>query len=190
MKKYLLLGFAISLNCSAGYMSQSDLESCENSRTNYTRKSKCEASEGASCFEVPSGYECAYHRVTAQDEDDLSSPIFTKSEVEACADQDDCDSMHAAKSCTDTEETAIKNYDSLEVYCSKDSGTFNQKSVTKAREDASLKSSHNASEAAKTAAEDAKMNALRAVKAKLESNAPLSDVDRDKVIEHLLRQIE
>lgn len=186
--RILILFFTVfSMNSFAGYMKKVDMEKCDG-RKIYTHKSKCESSEGASCFKIVDGYDCNYFRVTAAMEDDLSSPKYTKSEVNNCGEY--CQTLFdAGVTCVDSDESAILNLDLEQIYCSKQNG-FNQVSVTKAREDASLKSSHNASKAAKTAAENVKMDALRAVKAKLESNAPLSDVDRDKVIEHLLRQIE
>jgi len=52
---------------------------------------------------------------------------YSKSEVESCLDEADCQSKHEAKICTDSGETSIKNLELLEVYCSK----FLSKSLVK-----------------------------------------------------------
>ncbi len=141
--KFLILFILFSTSVFSNYMSKPDMESCSPGRTVYMAHSRCQEVEGESCHKVPDGYNCNYHKVTTENENDLNLPIYSKNEIEACSTEPVCDAKHIIKVCTDPDEMAIKNYDSMEVYCTK-IVNYQQKSVTRAREDSGLKTPYDA----------------------------------------------
>ena len=131
MKILLLCFLLFSLNGFAGYMSKADMLDCDKSgRVFYLKQKTCDNNR-ADCVGVPKGFHCKTYSELDTSVDDLTKPIFTKSEMVTCTDATDCQAKLAAKICADSEETAIKNLDLMEVYCSKDS--FSQKIVKQIR---------------------------------------------------------
>lgn len=152
IKTLILILILFSFNSFADYINQENLTNCLNDNT-YSIKTR--AINGY--YKIPSNFNCKYYRLIAVNQDDLNRPIFTKNEVEACADQADCESKNGSKTCADGEESVIMAGDYSEIYCSKNSGSYHQLSVTKVREDASLKSAY---ESAKVSS-DAQKSAIK-----------------------------
>ena len=84
----------------------------------YSLKSDCERISGEACFDLGDLPSSVYSEVDIE-VDDTSKPNYSKSEIEICLSIEDCDSKHAVKTCLDPLEYSIKNYDLLQVYCSK-----------------------------------------------------------------------
>lgn len=116
--------------------------------------------------------------------------IHSKSEIETCLDQTDCDQILLAKSCIDEDESPIKNYDLLEVYCSKLIGYEQIPSGSKklvvdsAKKAAYLQSILDAKDD-----ETDKKNKLKAIKNKIKNNTALTDAEVKKFRMHVLRSL-
>ena len=74
------------------------------------------------CAEVTNQFSCEYSKISDELVNDLTKPINSKSEIESCLDEVHCQNKLEAKTCSDESERAIKNLDSLEIYCSKITG--------------------------------------------------------------------
>ena len=83
----------------------------------YSLKADCERVSGEKCYELGSYPSSVYSRGQIQ-VDDYTKPSYTKSQIEPCDDQAECDLIFASKTCP-IDRTLIKNYDQLQVYCSK-----------------------------------------------------------------------
>lgn len=104
--KFLLL-FLISFSLHAGYMSKVDIEDCNKSdRVFHTKASTCIDD----CYEIPRDYQCETH-VTIPDKN-------LKDKAENCYTEEQCDDAFPTLVCDDG-FTPIKNYDLMEVYCTK-----------------------------------------------------------------------
>lgn len=84
----------------------------------HSLKSDCERISGEECFDMGDLPSSVYSEVDIE-VDDETKPNYSKNEIESCASLLDCDSKHAIKTCSDPQESSIKNYDLLQVYCSK-----------------------------------------------------------------------
>lgn len=190
MKKIFIISFLVSILvssiCNAAFLTEADLESCENGRS-FLLKSRCEKVSGETCYKVPKNYDCNYFRVSNVSVDDFSKPVFSKNEIEACSGEADCQSKIAAKTCSDTSEKALIGEGYTEVYCSKKTG-FAQKLVPKAKKDLALKASYDALITSEKADAKAKRDEVKALKAKLR-NGDLTDNEIKKVLRFLLRNI-
>ncbi len=110
------------------------------------------------CSDVPSEQCLCYDNVVWEYYDlvdnmvdDVLQPTFSKSETESCVDIADCDAKHTAKVCADAGESPIKNYDTLEVYCSKPTGYVKIVQGKKFELNQAKKDAFDANEAAKAA---------------------------------------
>ena len=146
--KILILCFLIfNLNAFANYMSEVDMFDCSKiSREIYTKLKTCQKNH-ADCMPLS---HCETTSRQDTQVDDFDSPKFSKSEIEACADQAACETLNASKTCIDSEETVLMAQDYSDIYCSKQIG-YNQKTVQMIREDAAKKAIYNAAQAAKQA---------------------------------------
>jgi len=122
--KYLIL-FLITFNAFANYLDKSKVGVCEDGQTVFM-KSK------PNTIKIPSGYNCAYHRIVAETQ--------MKEETESCVDEADCQAELALKECEKGE--AIYTLEPNEVYCT----WIRPEQVM---EDASLKATYEAEQAAK-----------------------------------------
>lgn len=84
----------------------------------YSLKADCERVSQEKCFDLGEYPSTVFSEVDESVED-YSKPVYSKSEVQACATNAICDSTFAVKVCTDVTESPIKNYDLKQVYCSK-----------------------------------------------------------------------
>lgn len=113
------------------------------------------------CFE---GVAWEYYDLVDNMVADKENPIYSKSETESCVNIADCDAKHAAKVCSDSEETPIKNYDQLEVYCSKLTGYPQIAQGKKFQLNQAKKDAYEANKAAKQAQEAAFAQAEKSMK--------------------------
>lgn len=125
MKKILLISlafFTVTVHAE-NWLNHSKIKS--GSVEAFSLKSDCERISGEKCFDIGSLPSSVYSEV---DEliDDYSKPNFSKSEIETCTTNANCDTKFLAKVCTDLLEYKIKNYDLKEVYCTKLTG-YDQK---------------------------------------------------------------
>lgn len=88
------------------------------SKEAHSLKSECERISGEKCFDIGDLSSSVFSEVDEQ-VDDTSKPIYSKSEMVSCVSEANCDLIFLTKVCTDATESLIKNYNLLEVYCSK-----------------------------------------------------------------------
>lgn len=117
------------------------------------------------CAEVTDQFNCNYSKIVDEYKNDLQNPNYSKSEVVSCLDDVHCQNILEAKVCTDTEESALKNLETLEVYCSKitsyDQIATGRKIIVV---DETLKASYEASELAKENLKASREAAIQALK--------------------------
>lgn len=87
------------------------------SKEAHSLKSECERVSNETCFDL-GNYPSSIFSEIDLFEDDLSRPVYSKKEIDICLSESECDSIHSHKVCA-SDETAIKNYDLLQVYCTK-----------------------------------------------------------------------
>lgn len=88
------------------------------SKEAYSLKADCEKNSQEKCFDLGEYPSSIYSEIDIE-VDDETKPNYSKSEIESCVSIEDCDLKHASKVCSDSLEYSIKNYDLLQVYCSK-----------------------------------------------------------------------
>lgn len=88
------------------------------SKEAFSLKSDCERISGERCFDIADLPSSVYSEVD-ESVNDYTKPNYSKSEVETCTTNANCDTKFLEKVCTDLTESKIKNYDIREVYCSK-----------------------------------------------------------------------
>lgn len=118
MKKYLFLILSFfTLTASAeNWLNHSKIKS--GSIEAFSLKSDCERISQEKCFDLGDYPSSVYSEIDVEVDDNLK-PNYSKNEVQACANEAACDLIHASKTCIDPLESSIKNYQLLEVYCSK-----------------------------------------------------------------------
>lgn len=148
--KFLIL-FLISFNLYANYIPESQVENCD-SKTVWMKRSKC----GANCIKLDKSYNCNYSELEDEMIDDAENPIWaTRSMVEACSGQSDCEQKLADKVCVD-ERRAFTNAEFTETWCNKITGFAQKLSGRKIIvENSTKKSSYESDKAAKAAQEAA-----------------------------------
>lgn len=193
MRNFILILFLLmSVNSFAGYMSKSLMlnSDCDVARPFYPLKKQCDINH-ADCISVPLVDRICNLSELDTSVDDLTKPIFTKSEMVTCTDATDCQAKLAAKICADVKETAIKNLDLMEVYCSKDS--FSQKIVKQIREDSIKKLAYDAAQAALAAANlsrRAKRLAAKSLISKLQGGTDLTNAELRQVLLAILMDLK
>ena len=188
MKILILFFLSFSLNGFTNYVPESQGNSPINI---YLKLSKCEKIHGEKCHHIQRGHNPEINSLQDMSVNDFTKPIKTKSEMVTCSDPVDCQAKLAAKVCTDSEETAIKNLDLMEIYCSKDS--FSQMIVKIIREDASKKAVYDAAKAVKAANKldrDAKRAAAKGLKTKLKAGADLTSAELRQVLLAILADLK
>lgn len=117
MKMYLfLILIFFTLSASAGnWLNHSKIKL--GSSEAYSIKADCEAQSHELCYDMV--YPSSNYSEVNQNADDYNQPIYSKSEVQDCISNANCDVIHEAKTCSDPQESSIKNYDLQQVYCSK-----------------------------------------------------------------------
>ena len=116
--KYLIFSFLFFSNLAFAENWLNKTKILSASKEAYSLQSDCERNSGEKCFDLGVYPSSIYSEVDIE-VDDETKPNYSKSEIEACASLLDCDSKHALKTCLDPLESSIKNYDLLQVYCSK-----------------------------------------------------------------------
>ena len=109
---------------------------------------ECERVTGQECFDLGELPDSVYS-VTQIDVDDYKKPIYTKNQVESCSDISDCDAKFVALVCIEKDESSIKNYDLLQIYCSKVVG-YEQKKKDVITLDSVKKSAYDSEQIAKS----------------------------------------
>lgn len=135
MKFIIFLFLFLSINSMAAYIKIGDINSC-GEKSYYSNIKKC----GNDCIKVNDSFNCEYAAIIPETQ--------MKKEIESCSDENDCQSKLESKSCE--KGIAIKNLDSMEVYCTwlrpehvginKDKkAIFDQKEIEKEQERADRK---------------------------------------------------
>lgn len=146
MKNIILFLFLISTTLHAeNWLNHSKIKA--GSVEAFSIKSECERVSGEICYDMGGLPSSVYSEIEIE-VDNEQSPIYSKNEIEICANLDDCDVKLLAKVCSDNQEQPIKNYDLLEVYCSKFLG-YNKKLIKSIGIDASKKSDYDAGQVVK-----------------------------------------
>jgi hypothetical protein len=129
MKLTLILCILFSFNCLAGkvFIPKDNIGVCDVVQfSGGNAKKVCEDQTGKDCIGLKK-YNCNYHIGGKVMVDDLGRPKYSKSDIESCT-LENCNDVLANKVCTDQTETAIKNLETMEVYCSKQIG-YHQKEI-------------------------------------------------------------
>lgn len=116
--KYLILTFLLFTQIAHAENWLNSSKILSGSIEAYSLKSDCERISGEKCFDLGEYPSSVYSEIDLEVDDNLK-PNYSKNEVQACADSAACDLIHSTKVCSDVQESSIKNYDLLEVYCSK-----------------------------------------------------------------------
>jgi hypothetical protein len=118
MKKLILILaiFSVQVLHAENWLNQSKIKS--GSKEAYSLKAECERISNEQCYDLGVNPSSIYSEID-QEVDDRSKPVYSKSEVQTCSSNSNCDSIFTAKTCTNNLETKIKNYLLKEVYCSR-----------------------------------------------------------------------
>lgn len=118
MKNFIILLFLLcSLNVKAeNWLNHSKI--LQASKEAHSLKADCERISNEKCYDLGNYPSSIFSEIDVE-EDDYTKPNYSKSEIQSCASIEECDLIHASKTCADAEESSIKNYDLLQVYCSK-----------------------------------------------------------------------
>jgi len=109
--KYLFLILITTNVFASNWMPLSKIQALSSQA--YQLESDCKKQSQEQCLDVGNSPEIVSLGFTSL------TDKFSKSQVEACLDADDCETKFQALICEDSQETSIKNLDLLEVYCSK-----------------------------------------------------------------------
>lgn len=126
--KYLLM-LLICFNAFAGSFIQKDMvgKSTDGQKI-YLSLDKCEKEQEKPCIDIAKTGNYEYH--------EIKPASWSKQNTESCSDQLDCQEKLSLKTCEDSYE-AIKNLDTMEVYCTKyNPEKIGNNSVKKAEYDA------------------------------------------------------
>lgn len=117
----LLFLITFSITTSANYLPESKIngQAIEAGVAVYQKKAKCEAVYSETCHHVPFQYNPEYHELVDEMVGDPASAVYSKNDIEACADQTDCETKNSSKVCTDLMENVYMAQDFSEIYCSK-----------------------------------------------------------------------
>lgn len=116
--KYLILTLVLFSNFAFAENWLNHTKILNASKEAFSLKSDCERISGERCFDIGDLPSSVFSEVD-EEVDDTSKPIYSKSEMVSCVSEANCDLIFLTKVCTDSTEQLIKNYDLLEVYCSK-----------------------------------------------------------------------
>ena len=122
---------------------------------------------------------------------DITKPKFTKSEIEVCSNQADCETKNGIKTCIDIDEQVLMAQDYSDIYCSKPNG-FEQMTVSMIREDAVKKAAYDAlkaSELVKINSRNTNRSQMRALIPSLEAGTGLNTVQRRKLDLLIIRKL-
>lgn len=181
--KLIILFLLFSFSAFGNYAKISEVES-KSISTVWVKKSKC----GSDCIKIPFGYNKNFHKVENEMVNNHDSPIQSKSEIESCVDQDDCESKNAIKVCADELETVYMDEFYSEIYCSKITGYDQKLSGRKiVVEDSGLKSAHIAAKQAERDAKAAKKAAIMLLKDKVNADQDLTPSEQRQVFKYLLK---
>jgi len=171
MKKILLLIFLSALTF-ANYIPKDKVGICEG-LTVFSKKDKCEKVSEKDCIKISKKYNCSHSEV---------KPDKTaKKMTESCLDEIDCQAKLEAIVCDDKFD-AIKNLDSLEVYCTR----FIPEHVG---DNKKKKDDHEKKQKDDKDAEKVKKDAIKALREKLKQDDDLTPKELRKVLLRLLRYV-
>lgn len=161
MKSLFIVFFMIfSLSVSASYIKESKVGSCEYPITYYSNPAKC----GANCIKLKMDYNCEYHEISDEMVSDYEKPIWaTRSMVEVCSGQADCEQKVSEKVCVD-ERHALTNAEFTETWCNKITGYEQKLSGRKiVVENATRKAAYESAKAQKDAMETGIQTAIKRI---------------------------
>lgn len=181
--KRIILFLLFSFSAFGNYAKLSEVESSSISKV-FTRMKSC----GNDCIKIPFGYDSNYHRAIDEMINDYNAPIQSKSEIEICADEVDCNAKNDVKVCLDNDERVIVALDYSEIYCSKITGYEQVLSGRKiVAEDVGLKTAYLAAEQSKKdLIKSKKDNVLDVIIPKLEAGSILTPLESRQVLLFLL----
>ena len=187
MKYLVLFLFLISFNLFAeGFIPVSKIGLDSTGLTIESKKSRCEKRYNEYCVKIDNKYNYNFYKKVAEKIDDYSSPVYSKKEVESCADKADCELKLSLKDCSIELENAKISKDYSEIYCTKFL-RYNKKLSGKqiAAEDAVLKESYRLQRKAENDAKKLKKDAIRALKNK----ESLTSQEMQDAIKYLLKNL-
>lgn len=109
MKFLIILIAFFSFSSFAQYMPKSKIGKNTNGLKIYSKKSKCEKAYSEKCFSIRETGNYYFSKVIPETQ--------MKEDAESCIDDSDCQSKLELKMCSKENAVAIKNLDSMEVYC-------------------------------------------------------------------------
>lgn len=116
--KYLILTLLLftKISFAENWLNQTKIKS--GSGEAYSLKADCERISGEVCFDLGGNPSSIFSEIDIE-VDDNSKPIYSKNEIQPCVSDASCDLIFLTKTCTNPQESLIKNYDLQEVYCSR-----------------------------------------------------------------------
>lgn len=156
--KFLIL-LLISFNLYANYIPESQVESC-GPKTVWLKPGKC----GENCIKIDKDYNCNYSELADEMINDQEKPIWaTRSMVESCSGQADCEQKVSDKECVD-ERWALTNAEFTETWCNKITGYEQKLSGRKIIvENATKKAAYESSKATNDATEAGIQTAIKRI---------------------------
>jgi len=161
--KFLIL-ILISISANASYLPESKVGKDTNGITVYGNSKKCASVYSESCIKIQKGYNPAYSELTDEIVDDYEKPTWaTRSMVEVCSGQADCEQKVSDKACVD-ERHALTDAEFTETWCNKITGYEQVLSGNKIIvENATKKAAYDSAKAASDAMEAAIEQAFKAI---------------------------
>jgi len=110
----ILILFLFCASAFANFVKKSEFESGDIKRI-FTKKLKC----GNDCLRIPKGYNKEFHILVDEMVDDLDKKIYSKTEIETCLNQEDCEQKNLEKACLNENDKILMAEDFSEIYCSR-----------------------------------------------------------------------
>ena len=161
--KFLTL-LLISFSASASYLPESKIGQDTNGITIYNNSGKCASVYSEKCIKIKKGYNHVYSELADEMVNDYSKPTWaTRSMVEVCSGQADCEQKVSDKACVD-ERHALTDAEFTETWCNKITGYEQVLSGNKIIvENATKKAAYDSAKAASDAMEAAIEQAFKAI---------------------------
>lgn len=114
----LIILFLISYSAMANFVSQSEIESKKVTEA-FVSAEECFKVSGGLCYNITHCSNMEYCKLSPLMIPDKTKPIHSKTEIEACLDQTDCESKNGIKTCSEIGDQVLMAADYSEIYCSR-----------------------------------------------------------------------
>jgi len=184
--KYFILSLLFICTANANYIKKSKVGSCGPTKI-YSRKAFC----GDNCVRITKDYNCNYSKLETVMVEDLEKPTHSKTEVEACVDQVECEAKNAVKTCAEEGAEVLMSEAYDEIYCYKLSYEQKDSGKKKIVDDATKKADYMAQVQADEDAKKSEMDKIKSIKSKLGKDDPaLTDEQIKKIFKFLLKAVK